>query len=64
MPSEWMVMTNFAGGECFYQVFRLKDKNAVDHAGNREIIGGFDTEEAATEFCEKLNRGEICVSRS
>lgn len=58
MKSEWKVMHNYAGGEMFYQVYRLRDVNDVDHTGNREIIGYFDTEEAAQEFATFKNREE------
>lgn len=40
MKSEWRVTCNFIAGHGYlYQVYRLKDKDAVDHSGNREFSG-------------------------
>lgn len=61
-PSEWRVSLVYAYGmqNDEYQVYRLRDKNAVDHEGNREYSGGvFDSESAAELYAKKLNeRGE------
>lgn len=39
MKSEWRVTNNyFGGGEWFYDVYRLRDRKAVDHSGNREYV--------------------------
>lgn len=39
MKSEWRVTSNyFGGGEWFYGVYRLRDRKAVDHSGNRECV--------------------------
>lgn len=40
MKSEWKVTSNCIGigGEWFYGVYRLRDRKAVDHSGNRETL--------------------------
>lgn len=39
MKSEWRVTSNyFGGGEWFYGVYRLRDRDAIDHSGNRECV--------------------------
>ncbi len=58
MKNEWKVSHTYAGGEYFYQVYRLRDPNGIDHSGNREIIGCFDTEKVAEKMAAELNRGE------
>ncbi len=56
MPSEWKVTCNPVNGEYLYQVYRLRDVNAVDHSGNREYYGGYTTDEAEAEAAaRKLN---------
>ena len=39
--SEWRVTCNPIAGKNFYGVYRLRDKDAVDHSGNRETRGGY-----------------------
>lgn len=39
--SEWRISTNVVAGRKFYQVYRIKDLNEVDHSGNRETRGGY-----------------------
>lgn len=56
MKSEWKVSHTYAGMELIYQVYRLRDTAECDHSGNREIVGTFDSEEAAQEYAEELNR--------
>lgn len=58
MKSEYMVSTTYAGGAKFYQVYRLRDVDKIDHSGNREVIGTFDSEEIAQEFADYKNRTE------
>nr|AHF24056.1 hypothetical protein [uncultured bacterium Contig643] len=38
--SEWRVSNNPMLGDKPYQVYRLKDKDKVDHSGNREYHHG------------------------
>ena len=59
-PSEWMVSATQASYQKkpIYQVYRLRDKDGVDHEGNREYSGGtFDSQSAAAEYAKKLNEG-------
>ena len=58
MKSKWKVSNTYAGGERFYQVYRLRDVNEVDHSGNREIAGTFDDESRAHEYADAKNRLE------
>ena len=59
MKSEWRVAHIYAGGYSDYQVYRLRDVNAVDHSGNREYRGGcFDHKEDAESYADELNRWE------
>lgn len=43
MKSKWKVTSQYVGGEKIYQVYRLRDINAVDHSGNREYVPKFIT---------------------
>ena len=38
MKSEWRVTCNYIGGERFYDVYRLRDLDEIDHSGNREYV--------------------------
>ena len=52
----WKVSHTYAGGEFFYQVYRIRDLDQPDHAGNRDTYHKcFDTEEQAQAFADKLN---------
>jgi hypothetical protein len=56
-PSEWRVAHQYAGGECYIGVYRLRDKDAVDHSGNREYIKGiFETDEEAEKTAAEMNK--------
>ena len=57
--SEWRISNTYAGGERFHQVYRLRNVNAVDHAGNREVYGTYQTMDEAIRICKALNAGEI-----
>lgn len=62
MKSEWKVsscpiMTD-NGYEMIYQVFRLRDKDAADHSGNREIYDTYISKEMAEAKADELNRKE------
>ena len=41
-----------------YQVYRLRDKDATDHSGNREIYDTYIAMEVAHAKAEELNRKE------
>lgn len=60
MKSEWRVATNRACGEKDYQVYRIRNIEATDHAGNREFWGGVfkakaDAEQKATELNAEIS---------
>jgi hypothetical protein len=56
MKGKWKVSHNYAGGETFIQVYRLRDVQKVDHSGNREYASIiFETDEEAQAFADYLN---------
>lgn len=58
---EWKVSKTYAAGETYYQVYRLIDKDGVDHSGNREYHqGGRDFSDPlhAQKIADTLNRVE------
>jgi len=58
-PSEWKVTSNPFGGHILYGVYRLRDKNAIDHSGNREMCDRwFDEKELAQELAKAMNEEE------
>ena len=58
-PSEWRVAHQYAGSIYFIRVYRLRDKDAIDHSGNREYIEAiFKTDEEAESFAASLNEHE------
>lgn len=64
MKSEWRVTSNIIDGTKMYAVYRLRDVNEVDHAGNREYIRGFTADkELAERIARKLNRAEKEVTQ-
>lgn len=60
MNSEWKVSTMTDGGNKYYQVYRLRDKDRTDHSGNREYLGNtlYITKEKAQSVADKMNREE------
>ena len=57
MKSEWKVLSNLLAGVMTYQVYRLKNVDAVDHSGNHENIGKlFKTEAEARALADEMNR--------
>lgn len=38
MKSEWRVTCNYICGDLIYDVYRLRDRDATDHSGNREYV--------------------------
>lgn len=55
-PSEWRVTSNPVAGMMLYGVYRLRDKDEVDHSGNREMRGGwYDRRHDAERLAETLN---------
>lgn len=58
MMSKWQVSSQYINGEKIFQVYRRRDVNEVDHAGNREYFDGtFDNKAAAQAVADKLNEG-------
>lgn len=59
MKSEWRVTSNIIDGEKRYGIYRLRDKDAVDHSGNREELDRwFDDRELAEDVCRIMNEEE------
>ena len=59
MRSEWRITSQYFGESKIWQVYRLRDIDAVDHSGNREFAEGiFETREEAAELAERLNAEE------
>lgn len=58
-PSEWRVSSNPVAGKTFYQVYRIRDIDAVDHSGNRETRGGlYESRIDAEKLAATLNAEE------
>ena len=55
---KWRVSHTYAAGAEFWQTYRLRDEAGVDHSGNREIAGSFDTKAAAQARADELNAQE------
>lgn len=54
--SEWRVYASPIAGRIFYGVYRLRDVNATDHSGNREVRRGlFETRDEAKRLADMLN---------
>lgn len=58
MRSEWKVYGNPVGGKMLYGVYRLIDVAEVQHSGNMEIKGYYDSEADAEAEAARLNREE------
>ena len=59
MKSEWRVTSNIIGGEKKWGVYRLRDKDATDHSGNREELGRwFDDKAIAQAYADAMNESE------
>lgn len=58
-PSEWRVSCNPVAGKTFYQVYRIRDIDAIDHSGNRETRGGlYESRIDAEKLAATLNAEE------
>lgn len=57
--SEWKVSHTYAGEQDFWQVYRLRDSEGIDHSGNREIFGTYDTEKEAELYAKTLNEERL-----
>ena len=62
MKSEWKVSANPIstenGYEYIYQVYRIRDTDAIDHSGNRETFDSYSVREIAEMKADELNRRE------
>ena len=55
-PSDRKVAHQYAGGIYWIRVYRLRDKDGVDHSGNREYLDTiFHTDEEAEEAAAAMN---------
>lgn len=57
MKGKWKVTSNIIAGEKLYAVYRLKDANAVEHSGNRELAGEYVADRTAAELIAKILNG-------
>lgn len=57
MKSEWRVTRNLINGKDMYAVYRLKNADIIDYAGNREIykLGYMEYEDVAESVAKRLN---------
>lgn len=59
MGDTWKVTTNNIDGRTVYGVYRIEDPEQIQHSGNREVLGYYDTREEAEETAEAFNRAEV-----
>lgn len=52
---KWKLTTTVIGDKKFYGLYRIFRESELDHDGNRETYGFFETEEEAIEVMERLN---------
>lgn len=53
--NKWQVSHTYTGSITLFQVYRLKDPRGIDHSGNREIFGTYDTDREAQQVADHLN---------
>ena len=60
MQGERKVTSNYVpGAGKYYQAYRLRDKDGIDHSGNREYSGDVFADKAAAQaYVESLNEIE------
>ena len=58
MKGEWRISSTYAGGKYYYQVFRLRDVKAIDHAGNREVVFTSASREEAEKELKRRQEDE------
>ena len=60
MKSEWKITSQRIGGIEMFAIYRMIDKNGIDHSGNREYAGDYIRDlRAASSMCEALNKMEV-----
>lgn len=63
MKSEWRYLIRKLAGEMVYQVYRLKDMNAIDNYDNREYAGDIlHNKQEAISLAERMNAKEKAPS--
>lgn len=57
-PGKWEAhVANTIGAKTFYQVYRLRDKDAPDQKGNRDYCGGhYEDRRDAERLADVLNK--------
>lgn len=59
MKSEWRAQKTPVEYGFVYQIYRIRDVNAVDHSGNREYSDRvFDDPDLAEDVARIMNEGE------
>lgn len=59
MKGEWRVSSNNIGGTKYYIAYRLLDIQKVDHGGNREYAGEYESDKKKVEkLVDELNGKE------
>ena len=53
--NKWKVSSNVLGDKKVYCLYKILDKNEIDHSGNREVVECFDSKKEAEELAKKLN---------
>lgn len=62
MKSEWRYLIRKLAGKIVYQVYRLKDMNAIDNYDNREYAGDIlHNKQEAISLAERMNAKESLV---
>ena len=62
MKSEWRYLIRKLAGQMVYQVYRLKDMNAIDNYDNREYAGDIlHNKQEAISLAERMNAKESLV---
>ena len=60
---EWKISKTYAGGEYFYQIYRIRNEAEPDHSGNREVIGTLVNMEVAEKLLAIVNGEEAGKER-
>ncbi len=65
IPGRWSVLSMHMDGKRMYIVYRKRDRDAIDHAGNRETYGQYTEDRSAAEaLADYLNEKEESACRS
>lgn len=55
----WEISHTYGGGVSCWQVYRLRDKDYIDHSGNREYVGPTFKNEAEARVWLEANRAAL-----